>query len=182
MDGHGTWESPCGRNGGARPRTRSECRDGATYHNGAIHRPRGWHWGSHPSVENKEERINISFIEQRHQTRTQKKPPRQHVNPDSASDRRQSHKTLLRKSVAESGKLLNSKVIDHFETFPKSTNTPSYAQRLRSYGHSKLGRGIRSRQIKLSRQFGTLRPLATEFWKSYEYQNPREYYNLSNEW
>jgi hypothetical protein len=30
-------------------------------------------------------------------------------------------------------------VIDNFETFPERTNTPSYAQWFRSYGHCKLG-------------------------------------------
>jgi hypothetical protein len=31
------------------------------------------------------------------------------------------------------------KVIENFEIFPESTNTPSYDQRFRSYGHCKLG-------------------------------------------
>jgi hypothetical protein len=35
--------------------TGSESPDGATRHNGAIHRPRGLHRGSRPSVKNKEE-------------------------------------------------------------------------------------------------------------------------------
>jgi hypothetical protein len=30
------------------------------------------------------------------------------------------------------------KVIDNFETFPESTNTPSYDQRFMSYGHWNL--------------------------------------------
>jgi hypothetical protein len=42
--------------------------------------------------------------------------------------------------VQNLGKLLYTKVIENFETFPKSTNTPSYAQWFRSYGHCKLGR------------------------------------------
>jgi hypothetical protein len=45
-----------------------------------------------------------------------------------------------------------------------------------------VGEGIRSGQIKPSRQNGTLRPLATEFWKNHEHQIPREFYNLYNEW
>jgi hypothetical protein len=44
-----------------------------------------------------------------------------------------------------------------------------------------LERGIRSGQIKPSGQIGTLRPLATEFWKNSEHQIPIEFYNLSNE-
>jgi hypothetical protein len=32
----------------------------------------------------------------------------------------------------------NIKVIENFETFPESTNMPSYAQQFRSYGHWKL--------------------------------------------
>jgi hypothetical protein len=41
--------------------------------------------------------------------------------------------------------------------------------------------GVRSRQIKLSGQIWSLRPLRNEFWENSEYQNPREFYNLSNE-
>jgi hypothetical protein len=85
------------------------------------------------------------------------------------------------KKVQNVEKLLNTKVIDNFDTFPKSTNTPSYAQRFRSYGHCKLGRRIRFGQIKLSGQIGTLRPLAIELLKNSEHQIPREFCNLSNE-
>jgi hypothetical protein len=92
----------------------------------------------------RKKRIIISSIEQRQQTRTQKKPPRQHVNSDSDSDQRRSRKTWLHENGAESGNLLNTKMIDNFDTFPKGTNTPSYAQQFRSYDHCKLGRGIRS--------------------------------------
>jgi hypothetical protein len=69
----------------------------------------------------------------------------------------------LRENGAESGKLLNTKVIDNFEAFPESANTPSYAPLFRSYGHCKLGKGIRPGQIKLSGQLGTLRQIAAEF-------------------
>jgi hypothetical protein len=113
--------------------------------------------------------------------RTPKKPPQQYINSDSASHQRQSHKTLLRKIGTESKKLHRTKVIDNCETFPEITNTPSYAQHFRSYGHCKLGRGIRSGQIMLSGQIGTLRPIAMESWKNFEYQIPREFYSLSNE-
>jgi hypothetical protein len=65
----------------------------------------------------RKKQINISSIEQRQQTRTQNKPPRQHVNSNSDSDRRRSHKTLLSETDAESRKLLDTKVIDNFETF-----------------------------------------------------------------
>jgi hypothetical protein len=77
--------------------------------------------------------INISSIEQRQHTRTQNKPSRQHVNSDSDSNRRRSRKTLMSEIDAESGKLLNTKVIENFETFPESINTPSYDQHFRSY-------------------------------------------------
>jgi hypothetical protein len=36
-------------------------------------------------------------------------------------------------------------------------------------------------QIKLSGQVWTLRPLPKVIWKNYEYKDPREFYNLSNE-
>jgi hypothetical protein len=121
----------------------------------------------------KMKRIIISSTEQKKQTRTQKKPPRQHVNSDSDSDRRRSHKTQLRENGAESGKLLNNKVIDNFETFLESRTTPSYAQWFRSYAPWNLGRGIWSEQIKLSGRIGTLRPLATELWKNPEHQISR---------
>jgi hypothetical protein len=81
----------------------------------------------------------------------------------------------MHENGVESGNLLNTKMIYNFDTFLKSTNTPSYAQRFMSYDHCKLGRGIRSGQI------GTLKPFATEFWKNPEHQIPREFYNLSNE-
>jgi hypothetical protein len=48
----------------------------------------------------RDKRINISSIQQRQQTRTQNKPPRQHVNSDSDSDRWRSHKTLLSETGA----------------------------------------------------------------------------------
>jgi hypothetical protein len=58
---HGTKESPCGQNGEARPRTRSESQDGATHRNKAIRLPRGWRRGSRPSINNKKE-MNRHFI------------------------------------------------------------------------------------------------------------------------
>jgi hypothetical protein len=41
---------------------------------------------------------------------------------------------------AESGEIHNVKVIENFETFPKSANTPSSDQQFKSYGHWKLGK------------------------------------------
>jgi hypothetical protein len=38
-----------------------------------------------------------------------------------------------------------------------------------------VGVGIRSGQIKLSGQIGTLRPIAAEFWKNSEYQIHKEF-------
>jgi hypothetical protein len=72
-------------------------------------------------------------------------------------------------------------VIDNFDSFPESISTPPYAQWFKSYGHCKLGKGIRSGQIKPFGQIETLRPLATELWKNYEHQIPREFYYLSND-
>jgi hypothetical protein len=66
----------------------------------------------------KKKRIIISSTEQRQPTRTQRNLPRQHVNSDSDSDPRRSRKTQLHENGAESGKLLNTIVIDNFETFP----------------------------------------------------------------
>jgi hypothetical protein len=43
--------------------------------------------------------------------------------------------TLLTETGAESGKVHNTKVIENFETFPESTNTPSSDQQFRSYCH-----------------------------------------------
>jgi hypothetical protein len=81
----------------------------------------------------REKWINIASNEQKQQTKTQNKPPRQNINSDSDSDQRQSRKTLLSEIGAESGELLNIKVIESFKTFPESINTPSYDQRFRSY-------------------------------------------------
>jgi hypothetical protein len=106
--------------------------------------PEGGVWVVIHLSTTKKKRIIILSTEHRQQTRTQKKPPRQHVHSDSDSDRRRSRKTRLHENSVESGKLLNTKVIGNFETFSESTNTHSYAQRFRSYGPCKLGRGIRS--------------------------------------
>jgi hypothetical protein len=93
-------------------------------------------------------------------------------------------KTLLTENGAESGKMHNIKVIENFETFLESTNTPSYNQWFRSYNHCKLGvllLEIISGQIKLSGQVWTSRPLPKEIWKNSEYKDPRKFYILSNE-
>jgi hypothetical protein len=77
----------------------------------------------------------------------------------------------------------NMKVIENFETFLESTNTPSHDQWFRSYDHYKLGvlLEINSGQIKLSGQIWTLRPLWEEIFKNSKYKDPRKFYNLSNE-
>jgi hypothetical protein len=116
--------------------------------------------------------ISISSIEQRQQTRTQNKSPRQHVNSDSDSDRWRSHKTLLSETGVESGKLLDTKVIDNFETFPKKYKYNVIRPTVQELRPLQFG-GVRSGQIKLYGQIWTLRPLAKEFWKNSEYQNPR---------
>jgi hypothetical protein len=67
----------------------------------------------HLSITRKKQ-IIISSTEQRQQARTQKKPPRQHVNSDSDSDRQRSRKTRLHENGIEYGKLLNTKVIEIF--------------------------------------------------------------------
>jgi hypothetical protein len=61
MGSHVTREPLCGQSSEARPRVRSESRDGVTRHNGAIHRPRGWRRGSRSYVKNREE-MNQHFI------------------------------------------------------------------------------------------------------------------------
>jgi hypothetical protein len=43
-----------------------------------------------------------------------------------------------------------------------------------------VGGGVSSGQIELSGQLRTLSPLPNEIWKNLEYQNPREFCNLSN--
>jgi hypothetical protein len=90
---------------------------------------------------------------------------------------------LLTEHGAGSGKKYNIKVIENFESFPESINTPSYHQRFRSYGHCKLGvlLEISSAEIQLSGQVWTLRPFSKEISKNSEYKNHREFYNCSNE-
>jgi hypothetical protein len=44
----------------------------------------------------------------------------------------------------------------------------------------KVGGGVSSRLIKLSGQIWTLSPLPNEFWGNLKYQNPREFFILSN--
>jgi hypothetical protein len=87
----------------------------------------------------KKKRIDISFIDQRQQSKTPNKPPRQNFNSDSDSDRQRSHKTLLTEIGVESGEMHNIKVIENFDTFPESINTPSHDQQFRNYDHCKLG-------------------------------------------
>jgi hypothetical protein len=69
-------------------------------------------------------------------------------------------------------------VIENFETFPESINTPASNQRFRNYG--KVRGGVSSGQIELSGLIWTLSPLPSEIWGNLEYQNPREFCNLSN--
>jgi hypothetical protein len=47
--------------------------------------------------------------------------------------------TLLTEIGVGSGEMHNIKLIDNFETFLESINTPSHDQRFRSYDHCKLG-------------------------------------------
>jgi hypothetical protein len=74
-------------------------------------------------------------------------------------------------------------MIENFETFPESTNTPPSDQWFRNYDHWKLGvlLEINSEQIKLSGQFWTLNLIPKEMWENSEYQNPREFCNLFND-
>jgi hypothetical protein len=65
-------------------------------------------------LKTREKQINISSIEHRQQTRNQNKPQRQNVNSDSDSGRWWSRKTLPSETGAESGKFLNTKVIEIF--------------------------------------------------------------------
>jgi hypothetical protein len=51
------------------------------------------------------------------------------------------------------------------------------AQELRSL---EVGEGVSSGQIKLSGQFWTLRPVPNEIWKDSDYEDPRNFYSLSN--
>jgi hypothetical protein len=44
----------------------------------------------------------------------------------------------------------------------------------------KVGGGVTSGQIELSGSIWTLSPLPNEIWKNLEYQNSREFCNLSN--
>jgi hypothetical protein len=44
----------------------------------------------------------------------------------------------------------------------------------------KVGGGVSSAQIELSRSIWTLGPLQNKIWENLEYQNPREFCNLSN--
>jgi hypothetical protein len=56
------------------------------------------------------------------------------------------------------------KVIENFEIFPERTNTPSYDQWLRSYGHCKLGVLLKlsSGQTAASRAIWTLDQMKNE--------------------
>jgi hypothetical protein len=60
---------------------------------------------------------------------------KENSNSDSVFSEQQYRKTLLTVVGMESGKVNNTKVIDNFETFPESINTPSSNVRFRSYSH-----------------------------------------------
>jgi hypothetical protein len=47
--------------------------------------------------------------------------------------------TLVTEFGAESGEANNTKVLDNFDIFPESIDTPSYDQWFRSYDFCKLG-------------------------------------------
>jgi hypothetical protein len=54
-------------------------------------------------------------------------------------DRRRSRKTLLTKFGAKSAEMNHTKVVDNFNIFLKSIDTPSYDQQFKSYDFCKLG-------------------------------------------
>jgi hypothetical protein len=53
---------------------------------------------------------------------------------------RQSRKTPLTETGTKSGKAHNTEVVENFDIFLKSTNTPSSDQRFRIYGYGELGK------------------------------------------
>jgi hypothetical protein len=71
-------------------------------------------------------------------------------------------------------------VIENFETFLESINAPLSDQKFRNYGHWKLGEVSVLHGSNCLDQFGLLSPLSNEIWKNLEYQNPGEFFNLSN--
>jgi hypothetical protein len=98
------------------------------------------------------------------------------LNTNSDSNWWWSRETLLTEFGVESGEMNNTKLVDNFDIFPDSTDTPSYDQWIRSYDLCNLGCCWNfqfSRQIKLPRQIWTLSLLPLENWKSHEYKGPR---------
>jgi hypothetical protein len=61
------------------------------------------------------------------------------LNTDSDSDWQRSRKALLTEFGAESGEMNNTKVVDNFDIFIESIDTPSYDQQIISYDLCKLG-------------------------------------------
>jgi hypothetical protein len=66
----------------------------------------------------------------------------------------------------------HNKVVNNFENFPESINTPSYDQRFTSYDRCKLGVLLKfiSVQNKIPVQIWNLSLLSMEKWKNLEYR------------
>jgi hypothetical protein len=91
----------------------------------------------------------------------------------------------LTENGAESGKIHNMKVIEDLRPSHKAQLCPHLTNGSGvMIPESRGGGGVllenNSGQTKLSGQIWTLCSLTQEFWGNPEYQNPREFHNLSN--
>jgi hypothetical protein len=75
----------------------------------------------------------------------------------------------------------NKKVIENFETFPERTNTSPSDKWVKSYGHWKLEKESVLGRSNWLANFGFFWPVPNEIWKDSDHEDPRKFYNLSNE-
>jgi hypothetical protein len=75
----------------------------------------------------------------------------------------------------------NTKVIENFETFPERTNMSPSDKGVKSYGHWNLEKASVLGRSNWLANFGFFRPVPNEIWKDSDHEDPRKFYNLSNE-
>jgi hypothetical protein len=93
-------------------------------------------------------------------------------------------KIQLTQIRANSGKRNNTKVVDYFDIFLASVNTPSDDQWFKSYDLCELEVRLKfsSRQTEISGQIGDLSPLLRNHWENLAYRYYGSFQNFSNEW
>jgi hypothetical protein len=180
---HCTRGAPCSRSSATRPGAGWQTRGGATHHNETIRQLQGWRRGSHLSVENKGE-MNQHFINWTETTNQNSKL--HHYDVKALTQILFSTDTNSQNSadwdwykIRESAQYESDREFWDLSRKYKYTLIRPTVQELWSL---KVGGGVSSSQTELSEQIWTLSLLPNGSWGNLEYQNPREFCNLSNGW